>query len=155
MLGRWQGCHHFHQCSRHLGFLTCLAFLLLMRSRIGHMSTMMSSRMISSMSTHMSHSVSTMDTHRGSILRSLHCSRTLMQRFTLQRLIHRYRQLCFAHTLGDRILRRIRQGLLLQLGQHLRDIQHASLRTPMLLDVPASTPTVMSDFSFFSSLFGI
>jgi hypothetical protein len=83
MLGRWQGYHHFHQCSHHLSFLTYLAFLLLMRSRISHMSTMMNSQMISSMSTHMSHSVSTMGTHRDSILRSPQVSRTLVQKYTL------------------------------------------------------------------------
>ena len=109
---------------------------------------------INSMSTHMSLLVSIMDTHRGSILRSPQCSRTLVQRFTLQRPIHRFRHLCFAHILGDRVLRRISQGLLLLLGQHLRDVQHASLHTPTSSDVPASTPTVMSDFSSFSSLFG-
>ena len=154
MLGRWQGYHHFHQCSHHLSFLTCLAFLLLMRSRTRQMSTMMNSQMISSMGTHMSHSVSTMGTHRGSILKSPQVSRTLVQKFTLQRPIHRFRQLCFAHILGDRVLRWISQGLLHQLGQFLRDIQHASLRTPTSPDVPTSTPTVMSDLSSFSSLFG-
>ena len=149
MLGRWQGCHHFHMCSHHLSFLTCLAFLLLMRSRIRQMSAMMSSQKISSMGTHMSHSVSTMGTHRGSILRSPQGRRTLVQRFTLQRPIHRFRQLCFALIPGDCVLRQISQGLLHQLGQHLCDVQHASLLTPTLPDVPASTPTVMSDFSFF------
>jgi len=82
MLERWRGCHPFHQCSHHLSFLTCLAFLLLMRSRISHMSTIMNSQMISSMGTHMSRSVSTTGTHRGSILSSPQGSRTLVQRFT-------------------------------------------------------------------------
>ena len=153
MLGRWQDCHPFHKCSRHLSFLTCLTFLHLMKSRISHMSTMMNSQMINSMGTHMSLSVSTTGIHRGSILRSPQVSRTLVQRFTIQRLIHRFRQLCFAHIIGDRVLRRISQGLLLRLGQHLRDVQHASLHTPTSPDVPASTPTVTSDFSSFSSLF--
>ena len=145
MLGRWQGCHHFHQCSHHLSFLTCLAFLLLMRSMISHMSTMMDNQMISSMDTHMSHLVSTTGTHRDNILRSPQVSRTLVQRFTLQRQIHRFRQLCFAHTSGGRILRRISQGLL------LRNVQHVSLHTPTSLDAPASTVVpMMSDwFSFF------
>ena len=153
MLGRWQGYHHFHQCSHHLSFLTCLAFLLLMRSRISHMSIMMNSQMISSMGTHMSYSVSTTGILRGSILRSPQGSRTLVQRFTLQRPIHRFRQLCFAHIPGDRVLQWISQGLLHQLGQHLRDVQHASRHTPTSLDVPASTPTVMSDLSAFFLLF--
>ena len=109
--------------------------------------------MISSMDTHMSHSVSTMGTHRDNILRSPQVSRTLVQRSILQRPIHRFRQLCFAHILGDHVLRRISQGLLLQLGQHLRDVQHASLHTPTSSDVPASTPTVTSDFSSFSFSF--
>ena len=154
MLGRWQDCHHFHQCSHHLSFLTCLAFLPLTKSRISHMNTMMDNQMINSMGTHMSHSVSTTGTHRGSILSSPHGSRTLVQRFTPQRPIHRFRQSCFAHILGDHVLRRISQGLLHQLGQHLRDVQHASLHTPTSPDVPASTPIVMSDLSTFSSLFG-
>ena len=149
MLGKWRGYHPFHQCSHHLSFLTCLAFLLLTRSRISHISTIMNSQMISSMGTHMSRSVSTMGTHRGSILSSTQGSRTLVQRFTPQRPIHRFRQSCFAHILGDRVLRWISQGLLLLLGQHLRDVQHASLHTPTSLDVPTSTPTVMSDLSVF------
>ena len=154
MLGRWRGCHPFHQCSHHLSFLTCLAFLPLTRSRISHISTIMNNQMISSMGTHMSRSVSTTGIHRGSILSSPQGSRTLVQRFTLQRPIHRFRQPCFAHIPGYHVLRRISQGLLLQLGQHLHDVQHVSLHTPTSPDVPASTPTVTSDFSSFSSLFG-
>ena len=155
MLGRWRGCHPFHQCSHHLSFLTCLAFLPLTKSRISHMSTIMDSQMISNIDTYMSHSVSTTGIHRDNILRSPQVSRTLVQRFTLQRPIHRFRQLCFAHIPGDRVLRWISQGLLHQLGQHLCDVQHASLCTPTLPDVPASTLTVTSDFSSFSSIFGI
>ena len=155
MLGRWRGCHPFHQCSHHLSFLTYLAILLLTRSRISHMSTIMNSQMISSMGTHMSHSVSTTGTHGDNILRRPQVSRTLVQRFILQRPIHRFMQLYFALIPGDRVLRQISQGLLHQLGQHLRDVQHASLHTPTSPDVLASTPTVTSDFSSFSSLFGI
>ena len=145
MLGRWRGCHVFHQCSHHLSFLTCLAFLPLTKSRISHISTMMNSQMINSMGTHMRHSVSTTGIHRSIILRSRQGSRTLVQRFTLQRQIHRFRQLCFAHTSGGRILRRISQGLL------LRNVQHVSLHTPTSPDAPASTVVpMMSDwFSFF------
>ena len=40
-------------------------------------------------------------------------------------------------------------------GSTFRDVQHASLHTPTSSNVPASTPTVMSDFSSFSSIFGI
>ena len=149
MLGRWWGCHPFHQCSHHLSFLTCLAFLPLTRSRISHISTIMNSQMISSMDTHMSCSVSTTGTHRGSILSSPQGSRTLVQRFTPQRPIYMFKQPYFAHILGDSILRRISQVLLLQLGQLFHDIQHASLHTPTSQDVPASTPTMTSDFSSF------
>ena len=91
--------------------------------------------------------------YRGSILSSPQGSRTLVQRFTLQRPIHRFRQPCFAHIPGDHVLRWISHVLLLQLGHLLRDIQHASLHTPTSQDVPALTPTVTSDFSSFSSLF--
>ena len=125
MLGKWRGCHPFHQYSHHLSFLTCLVFLPLTRSRISHISTIMNSQMISSMGTHMSRLVSTMGNHRGSILSSRQGSRTSVQRFTPQRPIHRSRQPCFTHIRGDHVLRQISQVLLLQLGHLLCDVLHA------------------------------